>query len=127
AFHRAVEEAFDIRDGDRSSRLHDIGESERERILKRLDECGMRAHRLREAIDRRERLTSELRDVEAKLQSTSDDPAIAELIKRKQDLDEKVGQLENEANALTPHIQELESKLAARKRQIAERQREREA
>jgi DNA sulfur modification protein DndD len=109
------------------ARLHDIGDAERRSILKRLEDAGGAATVLRDAIDRRERLTNDLRDVEIKLQATSDDPHIAESIKQKQDIDEHLGRLEAELSTLRGEIQRLEADLATRQRQIEERQRTRAA
>ncbi len=108
-------------------RLHDIGDAERNRILARLASIRQQGSALRDAIDRRERLTNDLRDIETKLQSTSDDPYVAELIKKKQHVDEKLGRLETELTTLSTEIQRLEADLAGRQRQIEERQRTRAA
>jgi DNA sulfur modification protein DndD len=127
-FGRAAEEVFELADfaGD-AKRLHDIGDAERERILGRLSEVSRNLSRLKDAIDLRERLAGELRDVQLKLQATSDDPAVSGLITRKKSLDEKRGQLDGERTTLSSEIQRLDADLAARRRQIADRQRERAA
>lgn len=109
------------------TRLHDIGDSERDRILERVTGVMHQGVKLRTAIDQRERLSNELRDIESKVQSTSDDPHVAELIAQKQEIDEHLGKLKNEANVLRAEIHRLEADGAARQRQIEERQRSRAA
>jgi len=108
-------------------RLHDIGDAERHRIIERLFAVEHRVTALRESLDQRERLTNELRDIETKLQSTSDDPHVGKLIEEKQHIDEQLGKRDSEINAIRAEIQRLEADAAERQRQIAKRQREREA
>lgn len=108
-------------------RLHDIGDAQRQRILARLDEVGQIANTLREGIERRERLSSDLRDVQTKLQATSDDPHILELIEEKQNIDEQVGRLDSELTAMKGEIQRLQADLARRRRQVEDGQEKRKA
>jgi DNA sulfur modification protein DndD len=82
---------------------------------------------LRDAIDRRERLSNELRDIETRLQSTSDNPHVGELITQKQVIDEQLGKLTNESNTLRAEIERLQADDATRQRQIEDRQRTRKA
>jgi DNA sulfur modification protein DndD len=108
-------------------RIHDIGDSDRQRIIERLAVVRRHASALRDALDRRERLSNEYRDVDTKLASTSDDPHVLELIKEKQETDELIGTLTGEENRLRAEIQRLEADAAKRQRQIEERQRTRAA
>ena len=127
-FHQTTEQVFELGPAKvHRAQLHDVGDAERRRILGRLQEAREIATALRDAIDRRERLSNELRDVETKLQSTSDDPHVSELIKQKQKIDETLGGLEAELNTLAGDIQRLEADLAIRQRQIEDRQRTRQA
>lgn len=127
-YRAAADQVFEFApDAPPKVRLHDIGDAERDRILARLGAVSEQASFLRDAIDQRERLTNDLRDIEAKLQSTSDDPHIAELIKTKQNIDEQLGRLENESDALRAEIQRLEADAATRQRQIEKSQRTRSA
>ncbi|MBK8099837.1 MAG: DNA sulfur modification protein DndD [Planctomycetes bacterium] len=107
---------------EQSRRLHDVGEGERDRILGRLRELAQVAGVLREAIDQRERLATELRDVTLKLPSTSDDPQVGTLLKDKQDIDERIGKLDEEVRVLTADIDRLQADLAVRQRQIEKSQ-----
>jgi DNA sulfur modification protein DndD len=127
-FHRTAEQVFEFgADNIPKSRLHDVGEAERQRILGRLEDARHMGEALRDAIDRRERLSSELRDIDTKLQSTSDSPRVSNLIKEKQTIDERLGGLETELKSLVGDVQRLEADLAIRHRQIEERQRTRKA
>jgi len=125
--HSVALEVFGLETGTERVYLHDLSENERQRILARLADVVRKSTLLREAVDRRERLTSELREVEAKLLSTSDDPHVAELVREKQDIDRQIGKLEGQRDALRGDIQQLESDLAVRRRQIEDRQRRRRA
>jgi DNA sulfur modification protein DndD len=82
---------------------------------------------LQEALNRRERLSNELRDVEIKLQSTSDDPHVEELINRNKAISEKIGALREEKLRIEGEIQRLEADLATRARQVEDRQEQRKA
>jgi len=126
-YHSAALEAFGLENATPRVYLHDLTDTERQRILARLAEAARKARLLREALDRRERLASELREVEAKLLSTSDDPHVAELVREKQDVDRLIGKLEGERDALRGEIQQLESDLAKRRKQIEDRQERRRA
>lgn len=127
-FRQTAQEAFDLGpDHAPRARLHDIGDAERRKIVRRLEQAASTATRLRDAIDRRERLSNELRDIETKLQATSDDPHVLELIKQKQEIDERLGGLETESTSVRGDIQRLEADLAFRQRQIEDRQRTRAA
>lgn len=128
AYRKAVEEVFDLAPNvECRAKLHDIGDTERARILNRLGVVAQQANLLREAINQRERLSAELREIETKLQSTSDDPHIGQLIRDKQTIDEKLGRLDSELNTVSAEIQRLEADMAVRQRQIEDRQRSRAA
>jgi DNA sulfur modification protein DndD len=107
--------------------LHDIGEAGRRKILERLDVVEQQGSLLQEALNRRERLSNELRDVEIKLQSTSDDPHVEELINRNKAISEKIGALREEKLRIEGEIQRLEADLATRARQVEDRQEQRKA
>lgn len=107
--------------------LHDIGETGRRKILERLDAVEQQGSLLQEALNRRERLSNELRDVEIKLQSTSDDPHVEELIKRNQAISEDVGARREEKLQIEGEVQRLEADLATRARQVEDRQEQRKA
>jgi DNA sulfur modification protein DndD len=127
AYQAAASEVFELGSSVPRLHLHDLSETERQRILSRLADATQKSALLREGIDRRERLASELRDVEGKLLSTSDDPHVAELVRSKQQVDQLIGRLEGERDSLRGETQQLERDLAIRKRQIEERQERRKA
>ena len=126
-FRQVAGDVFGLRQPQQQQRIHDIAEGERQKILDRLTDVSQVAGLLRDAINRRERLFNELRDVETKLQSTSDDEHIAELIKKSTDAGEKIGELNQEKRTLEGEVQRLRADSAARQRQIDERQRTRDA
>lgn len=95
--------------------------------MERIAEVERSGSVLREAMDRRERVTNDLRDVETKLQSTSDDPHVGELLTRNNAMAETRGGLEQEKRGLEGEIQRLEADLAVRNRQIENRLEQREA
>lgn len=107
--------------------LHDIGERERQRILDRIEQVQGTGRLLKEALDRRERLTSELRGTEDQLRSASDDPQVGRLIDSSHQLDQQLGQLQQEQKTIEGDLQRLQADLAKRRSQIEERQRTREA
>jgi len=107
--------------------LHDVSERERVWIQDRLAEVSQKGALLREGVNRRERLTNDLREVEGKILSTSDDPHIALLINQNRNTSERIGKLKEEHNTLEGQIQRLEADLAARRRQIELRQEQRRA
>ncbi len=114
-----------MRPADHRESIHDLSSGERQKILKKLDEVSQMAPLLRDAINRRERLTNELRDVEDKILSTSDDPHVLELINHNQSITEQIGRLKEEQSTLKGEIQRLEADLAIRRRQIEKRQEQR--
>ena len=126
-FRQVADEVLDLSMSDTRPRLHDIGEGERQQILARLDAVAQRALSIRDAIDRRERIGGELRDIQSKLQTTSDDPHVKEVIRQKQITDENIGRLEEESRTVEADTQQLEADLAVRQRQIEDRQRTRQA
>jgi len=126
-YQAAASEVFGLTSTAPRVHLHDVSETERQRILARLLDAAQRSALLREAIDRRERLTTELRDVEGKLLSASDDPHVAESVHAKQEVDQLIGRLEGERDSCRGDIQQLERDLAIRKRQIEDRQERRKA
>jgi DNA sulfur modification protein DndD len=126
-YRAAAVDVFRLEAPGQRSCLHDLSESERQRIAARLAEVARKSQVLQEAVDRRERLSNDLRDVEGKLLSTSDDPHVAELVSEKQSIDKQLGRLEGERDALRGEIQQLEKDLAVRRRQIADRQERRNA
>ena len=107
--------------------LHDVGEPVQRAILARLSEVEEIGALLREAINQRERAASELRDVETKIQSTSGDPQVHELIEKSKKTSKTIGALEEEGRGLEGEIQRVEADLATRQRQIEERQEQRKA
>jgi len=74
-----------------------------------------------------ERAASQLREVEGKLQATSSDPQVTELIEQSKELSKQMGTLEEEGRRLEGEIQQSEADLAIRQRQIEERQEQRKA
>jgi DNA sulfur modification protein DndD len=74
-----------------------------------------------EAVNRRERLSNELRDVELKLQSTSDDPRVLELLSESKNLNQRLGVVQAELVAAEGAIQRLQADRAVRQRQIEDR------
>lgn len=126
-FRSVSEEVLGLSPSDQRECLHDIGAGERQNILSKLTDMEKNSVLLRDAINRRELLTSEQRDINRKLLSTSDDPYISELIKKNSSLSEQIGNLESESDTLIGEIQRLEADLANRRRQIEQRQQQREA
>lgn len=124
-FDESTNEVLGLETHQVKSLLHDIGNAGRRSLLERLMYFESHGSLLREAIDRRERISNELREVEIKLQSTSDDPYVAELIKQNRDLTEQIGALKEEQRTLEADIQRLKADLAVRSRQIKEHQRQR--
>lgn len=126
-FRSVSKEVLGLRLSDCRTPIHDISEGERQNILNRLSEVSQKAALLRDAINRREHLTNELRDVENKILSTSDDPHVTELINQNRIIAERIGRLEGEGSTLKGEIQRLEADLATRRRQIETRQQQRKA
>ncbi len=126
-FRSVSKEVLGLRLSDRRALIHDISEGERQNILNRLAEVTQKAVLLRDAINRREYLTNELRDVDNKILSTSDDPHVTELINQNRIIAERIGRLEGESATLKGEIQQLEADLATRRRQIEDRQQQRKA
>lgn len=126
--HRAVsEEVLGLSDLSNVIQIHDLSRAEREIIINRLQRLSNSADLLRDAVNRRERATSELREVEKKLLDTSHEPYIEETIARSQKLSETIGKLENEIHSINGEIQRLQANLATRRRQIADREEQRKA
>jgi len=126
-FDEAVREALGVHEDEPRVVLHDIGDGERQAILRRTAEVAAQAGRLREAIDRRERLEGDLREVEIKLSAISDDPHVDELINRNRGIAQHLGALQEEARTLDSEIKQLEADLAVSAREIERVQRTREA
>ena len=126
-FRSVSTEVLGLRASDRREYLHDLSEGERQIILNRLAEVSQKATLLRDAVNRRERLINELRDVEAKILSTSDDPHVGELIKQNRTITERIGKLKEESSTLKGEIQRSEADLATRRRQIEDRLEQRKA
>lgn len=120
-FDESVNEVLGFEAHLAKSLLHDIGDAGRRFLLDRLMTLERHGGLLREAIDRRERVSNDLRDVEIKLQSTSDDPYVGELINQNRGLTERIGALKEEQKALEADIQRLEADFAGRSRQIRDR------
>ncbi len=116
---------FELDRGVTQQILHDIGERERQRILERIEQVQGTGKLLKDALDRRERLASELRGIEDQLRATSNDPQVGNLIDRSHQLDQQLGQ--QEQKTLEGDLQRLQADLAKRRNQIEERQRTREA
>jgi len=121
-YDEATNEVFALNNDQTLILLHDVGEASRRQIMERLLAVEKQTVILKEAIDRCESLNNELREVRIKLQSTSDDPHVGELLQRKRAIDENVGGLKEEKKTITAEIQRLEADLAARCGQIEERQ-----
>lgn len=66
-------------------------------------------------------------DVDRKLATTSDDPNVRLLIAEKQRVDERLGACQEEDRGIHAEIELKRSELAARRRQIEDRQRDRDA
>ena len=127
SFDNATEIVFDLRKLKLITLLHDIGEAGRNAILEKQKRIENQGAYLQEIIDRRERLENELRDIRIKLQSTSDDPHISELIKDTSCVSELIGKAKEKQTNLDEDIQRLQADLATRNRQIEERQTKRAA
>lgn len=126
-FQRVAKEVLGLGSANKREPLHDLSAGQRESILRRLVEGAQKATLLRDVIDRRERLVNELRDVDTKIMSTSDDPRVTEIIDKNRAISEQIGKLEGERTTLVGSIQRLEADLAIRRRQIADRQEQRKA
>jgi DNA sulfur modification protein DndD len=126
-FRSVSMEVLGLRQSDQRRPLHDLSDGERQDIIGRLTEAAQKASILREAVNARERINNELRDVEAKLLSTSDDPHVMELIQQNGATSEQIGKLQEESDNLKGEIQRREADLKIRIRQIEERQEQRKA
>ena len=102
--------------------LHDVGEAGRGRIMERLQEIEQKAVLLKDALNRRERLSNELRELQIKLQSTSEDPHVGELIERSKGINVQVGAFAEEQKNVKAEIQRLDADIAIRSRQIEDRE-----
>jgi len=102
--------------------LHDVGEAGRRHIMDRLQEIEQSAVLLKDALNRRERFSNELRQLQIKLQSTSDDPHVGQLIERSKEISMRIGAIMEEQKNVKAEIQRLEADIAARARQIEDRE-----
>lgn len=107
--------------------LHDVGTTIRSRIRQRLADVAGLARELKEAIDAREKLSNDLREVERKLQSTSDDPYVLGLIGKASELSQRAGELQEAVRRLEGSIDGLHAELAGIARRLEERRSRREA
>lgn len=126
-FCSVTREILELTPSERNEAVHDVSEGERKNILNRLVEVERKGMLLQEAVNRRERLTNESRDVEIKIESTSDDPHVRELIRQNKVIAQRIGGLEREQATLNGEIQRLEADLATRRRQVEDRQERRKA
>jgi DNA sulfur modification protein DndD len=122
---QAANDIFGLNEVSVRAPLHDVGEAARRRISERLDQVREMGSLLVDAMQRRERLGNELRAVENKLQSTSDDPHVAELIQTNNSIAIELGRLQQERRTLEGEVQRLQADLAIRNRQIEDRQEKR--
>ncbi|MCJ7573372.1 hypothetical protein MUO93_03795, partial [Candidatus Bathyarchaeota archaeon] len=126
-YDEACDEVFSLGSTRRDPLLHDIGHSGRQEIIQRIDAVRERGSYLRGALDRRETVGNELREVEKKVRSTSDDPAVQQLLDQLKAISESIGHLDEEHKRLIAEVQQDEASLATRARQIRDREERREA
>ena len=126
-FRTTAEDVFGLTSSTDLNLLHDISERERQYIFNRLNEVNGLSILLNDALNRRERLSNELRELESKILSTSDDPYVKELIGQNNNIVENIGRLRQRRITLVGEIQRLEADFATRNRQTADRQKTREA
>lgn len=107
--------------------IHDIGNAEKNKILERISEVEKKGMRLRYALDTREKVTNELREVDNKLQASSDDPYVDTLLENYKQANVRIGELGDEKQRLEAEIQRFSADLAAKNRQIEEVQQRRDA
>jgi|LSQX01.1.fsa_nt_gb DNA sulfur modification protein DndD len=125
-FDQSTREVFDIED-DAPELLHDLGVQTRRQIISRASEATQRVSHLRGAIDKRETLENEKRDIDSKLMSISADPHVDQLIDDKEEIDGRLGELQEEERNLTADFRELSDKQKTRRRQIEDRRAQRKA
>jgi len=121
SFDESVKDVLGFDSREEKIQLHDIGDTKRRLLLERLINLEKHGCSLKQVIDRREHIYNELREVEIKLQSTSDDPYVEELLKENRGLTERIGALKEEQSNLKADIQRLEADLSTRSRQIEDR------
>jgi DNA sulfur modification protein DndD len=126
-YRTACKKTFGLEEKPPVAILHDIGDRERRRIMERIAATEGTAGALKDLLDRRERLESELRGAEEQLRANGGNPEVNSLIDRSAELSERLGQLQTEHKNLTGESQRLEADLATRRRQVEERQRARAA
>lgn len=120
-FDKIIDETFNLKATHTRETLHDLNRGELNRILERIRDVDIHRSRLRDFIDSRERLDNDLRDVDIKLQSTSTDPLVLELIQKHRQLNEKAGALKEEEMIIRAEIQRLKADLASLSRGIQDR------
>lgn len=125
-YDEAIREVFGL-DHTPTVLLHDVGVQTRRQIISRAQQATSSVGALRAAIDRRETLENEKREIDGKLMSISDDPHVDELIESKEKVDADMGSLQEEHRSLTAEISELGDKLKVRLRQIEDRRAQRDA
>lgn len=120
-FEDVVNDVFEFNHSDSPALLHDIGENARHAILKRLKDVSSFSQLLKDSIDKRERLNNELRDIETKIQSTTNDPYVVDIINNNNELNKKLGEYEQKKKVIITEIQQFEEDIAGRARQIQDR------
>ncbi|MFW9906640.1 MAG: hypothetical protein ACFFFH_20195, partial [Candidatus Thorarchaeota archaeon] len=120
-FDESIKDILGFNSQDDNVQLHDIGDAKRRLLLEKIFTLEKYGCSLKEIIDRREQIYNELREVEIRLQSTSDDPYVEKLLKENRGLTERIGALKEEQSALNADIQRLEADLSIRSRQIEDR------
>lgn len=123
--HTSAYDVLELHDAPAKHRLHDISEGQRRAIIDRLHEVKRCRCLLTEAMDRRERASVQRRRVEAKLNSTTDDPYVVELLAKQVELSRQLGQREQEEKTLRGELAKLESDIAKRNGQIEHREQRR--
>jgi len=126
-FREAANDLFQMDAERQTTKIHDIGKGDRERILNHLAQAGNVIQTVRELLDRRERLDSELKNIRRELEETSENPEIPRLLKESDDLSERIGELSKEQQQIEFDIRVLYDKKNSLDREIQQYQRKREA
>jgi len=126
-FERVASHVLGFGEDNLHSRLHDVSEADRDSILRSIDNVRRIGNHLRDAINRREKLTSEMRNITLQMQAMSNDPNLSGLLEEHKTTSEKLGDLDREEREANARIGRLNDERAELNRRIEQLQRERVA
>lgn len=126
-FNEAAKELFQLGEAPQKPKIHDIGGTDRDKILDRLSQTGNAAQTVRDLLDRRERLHSDLVNIKRTIEETSENPEIPRLSQESDALSQKIGELNKEENQIEFDIRTLYDRKNSLDREIQQYQRKREA